>query len=993
MSTQPMRVAKGGLIDRTRLLRFRFDGRAFEGHPGDTLASALLAHGVRLLGRSFKYHRPRGIVAAGVDEPNALVELGTGARLEPNTLATQVELYDGLVASSQNRWPSLRFDLMALNSLLAPILPAGFYYKTFMWPASFWEPVYERLIRRSAGLGRAARAPDPDAYEHGHLHCDVLVVGAGPAGLAAALAAGASGARVLLADERPHLGGTLAFERRTVGDEEAADWIGSTARSLAALSEVRILRRTCVFGYYDHNVLGALERVADPSFAGAEHAPRQRFWTIRARQVVLATGALERPLVFADNDRPGIMLASAVRAYLNGYGVVPGRRIVVATNNDDAYRTALDAHAVGIEVAAVVDCRADSGPLADRARCAGIPVRAGTVVSRACGGREVRAVELATLDGTALGRLECDLVAMSGGWNPTLHLSSQSGARPGWSEALATFVPGVPCQAERSAGAARGVFDLAGCLADGLRAGAEAAAAGGFPAADLPPPPPAEDELPEAALQPLWWVRGGRGKAFVDFQNDVTAADLRLAVREGYVAAEHAKRYTTLGMATDQGKIANVNGLAILAEARGDPIPEVGVTTFRPPYAPVAIGSFAGHARGRHYQPVRRTAIHPGHERHGAVFVEAGHWLRPQYYPAGAEDVATATAREALAVRRAVGLCDVSTLGKIDLQGPDTAAFMDRLYVNMFSTLPVGRARYGLMLREDGIVFDDGTTSRLGEQHFLMTTTTANAAAVLAHMEFYAQTVWPELDLRFCSVTEQWAGIALSGPRAREVLARVVDGLDVSNEALPYMGVAATTIGGVPARIFRISFSGELAYEINVPAGYGEAVWELLMGAGAPFEIVPYGMEALGVLRIEKGHVAGPELDGRTTARDLGLGRMLSARKAFVGQKLMVRPGLADPQRPALVGLKPVEPGARLRGGAHLVEDPQRASGEDSLGHVTSVANSPTRGHWIALALVAGGPERLGQRLYAVYPLKDETVAVDVVHPVFVDPEGARVRA
>jgi sarcosine oxidase subunit alpha len=446
-------------------------------------------------------------------------------------------------------------------------------------------------------------------------------------------------------------------------------------------------------------------------------------------------------------------------------------------------------------------------------------------------------------------------------------------------------------------------------------------------------------------------------------------------------------------MATDQGKSANVNGLAILAEARGDPIPEVGITTFRPPYVPVAIGSFAGHARGRHYQPVRRTAIHPWHERRGAVFVEAGHWLRPQYYPVGGEDVAAATVREALAVRRSVGLCDVSTLGKIDLQGSDAAAFLDRLYVNLFSTLPVGRTRYGLMLREDGIVFDDGTTSRLGAQHFLMTTTTANAAAVLAHMELYAQTVWPELDVRFCSVTEQWAGIALSGPRAREVLARVVDGLDVSNEALPYMGVAETTIQGVRARIFRISFSGELAYEINVPAGYGEAVWELLMAAGAVFDIVPYGMEALGVLRIEKGHVAGPELDGRTTARDLGLGRMLSTRKAFIGQRLMARPGLADPKRPALVGLKPAETGARLRGGGHVVEDPRRASGETSLGHVTSVANSPTLGHWIALALVAGGAERLDQRLYAVYPLKDEAVAVDVVHPVFVDPEGARVRA
>ena len=581
---------------------------------------------------------------------------------------------------------------------------------------------------------------------------------------------------------------------------------------------------------------------------------------------------------------------------------------------------------------------------------------------------------------------------MSGGWNPTVHLSSQSGARPAWSEDLATFLPGAPCQAERSAGASRGVFDLAGCIADGARAGAEAAAAAGF-RAHPPQPPPAADEPREAALKPLWRVRGGKGKAFVDFQNDVTAEDVLLAAREGYVAAEHAKRYTTLGMATDQGKTANVNGLAILAEARGDPIPEVGITTFRPPYTPVAIGSFVRHARGRHYQPIRRTAIHDWHEGRGAVFVEAGHWLRPQYYPVGDEEVAAATAREALAVRRSVGLCDISTLGKIDLQGPDAVAFLDRLYVNGFSSLAVGRARYGVMLREDGIVFDDGTASRLGVHHFLMTTTTANAAAVLAHMEFYAQTVWPELDVRFCSVTEQWAGIALSGPRAREVLGRVVDDLDVGNAALPHMGVAETAIRGVRARVFRISFSGELAYEINVPAGYGEAVWELLMEAGAACDIIPYGMEALSVLRIEKGHVGGPELDGRSTARDLGLGRLLSARKAFIGQRLMERPGLTNAQRPALVGLKPVDREARLRGGAHVVEDPQRARGEISLGHLTSVANSPTLGHAIALALVAGGPQRIGQRLYAVYPLKDETVAVDVVHPVFVDHEGARVRA
>lgn len=878
---------------------------------------------------------------------------------------------------------------MAVNGLLSPLLPAGFYYKTFMWPASFWEPVYERLIRRGAGLGRAAAAPDPDRYESCHVHGDILVVGAGPAGLAAALAAGRSGARVILAEQQPHLGGNLRSERRTLDGKPAAAWGDDAERELAGMTEVRVLRRTSVFGYYDHNVLGAVERVGDHLGARSEHTPRQRLWTIRAGQVVLATGALERPLVFAGNDRPGVMLASAARAYVNRYGVAPGRRAVVATNHDDAYRTALDLAAAGIEVAAVVDCRANAGPLAERAREAGITVRFTSVVRGTLGGRRVRGVELADLDGLPLDRLDCDLLATSGGWNPAVHLASQSGARPGWSETLAAFVPGEPVQAERSAGAARGVLDLAGCIADGDRAGAAAATALGFaaaPASRLP----LTDEPPEAPIRPLWRVEGGKGKAFVDFQNDVTVADINLAAREGYVSVEHAKRYTTLAMATDQGKTSSVNGLAILALARGEPIPEVGITTFRPPYTPVAIGNFAGHERGRHYQPIRRTAIHPWHERNGAVFVEAGLWLRPQHYPKPGESVAAATAREALAVRTSVGLCDVSTLGKIDLQGPDAAAFLDRLYVNGFSTLAVGRARYGLMLREDGIAFDDGTTSRLGEDHFLMTTTTANAGAVLAHMERYAQTVWPELDVQFCSVTEQWAAMALSGPRSRDVLARVVGGLEVTNEALPYMGVAETTVAGAPARIFRISFSGELAYEINVPAGYGEAVWERVMAAGTELDIIPYGMEALGVLRIEKGHVAGPELDGRTTARDLGLGRMLSTRKAFIGQKLMERPGLADPKRPALVGLFPVDRAQRLRGGAHLVAN---ADSADSIGHVTSVAFSPTLGHWITLALVAGGAERQGQRMHAVYPLRGETVAVEVVHPVFVDPEGARVRA
>jgi len=988
--SQPFRLADRGRIDRTRRIAFRFDGRALEGHPGDTLASALLANGIHLVARSFKYHRPRGILAAGVEEPNALVELRRDARREPNTRVTQIELHQGLTAQSQSRWPSLRFDLQAINSWFAPIFVGGFYYKTFMWPAAFWEPVYERLIRRASGLGRAARAPDPDAYENCHLHCDVLVVGAGPAGLMAARAAGASGARVVLCDENPGPGGWLLRERVSVDGAPASTWLDQVEAELAGLPEVRVFRRTTVFGFYDHNVLAAVERANDHVAEPPAHQPRQRMWTIRANQVVIAAGSHERPLVFAGNDRPGVMLASAVRAYLNQYGVLTGNNVVVVTNNDDAYRTAIDLVGAGVRVPVIADARSAPGPMAERAQHLGIEVRTGTLPLAARGGRRVRALELVTTEGEPAGDLACDCIAMSGGFNPAVHLASQSGPKPVWRDDLGAFVPGEAIQRERSAGAARGVFELRACLEDGARAGTDAARAAGFADAEKLAVPDVE-AIEEAPIRPIWNVPD-HGKAFVDFQNDVTVKDIELAHQEGYVSIEHTKRYTTLGMATDQGKTANVNGLAILARLRGEPIPAVGTTTFRPPYTPVAIGSFAGPERGLHFQPNRRTAMHTWHEHNGAVFVEAGQWLRPQYYPRAGELEAETIARETHAVRQSVGLCDVSTLGKIDVFGPDAAEFLNRLYVNGFKTLAVGRARYGLMLREDGHVYDDGTTSRLADDHFFMTTTTANAAGVLAHMEYYHRCVWPELDVAFCSATEQWCGMALAGPNARKVLERVVDNADVSNRALPFMGVLETTIDRAPARIFRISFSGELGYEINVPWGHGIATWEQVIDAGSAFDITPYGTEALGQLRLEKGHVAGPELDGRTTAQDLGLGRMMSTKKAFIGQALAQRPGMTHPDRPALVGLQPVDRGARLRAGAHLVENPRTATSETSLGWVSSVGYSPALGHWIGLGFIRGGAVRHGEGAVAYHPLKDERVPVEITSPHFVDPEGERLR-
>ncbi len=990
MSGQRFRTAEGGLVDRGRTLSFRFDDVEYTGHPGDTLASALIASGVHLVGRSFKYHRPRGIFTAGPEEPNALVELRGGARREPNTRATVVELYDGLEASSQNRWPSLHFDLMAINGVLSPFLPAGFYYKTFMWPSRFWEKVYEPAIRRAAGLGRASGLPDPDHYQRETLHCDVLVVGAGPAGLVAALAAARGGARVVLAEQDHRVGGGLLRDSRRIGELDGPGWADDMARRYLGCEAATLLTRTTVFGYYDHNTLAAVERVGDHLPEPPAHAPRQRLWRIHAHRVILATGAIERPLVFGDNDRPGIMLASAARAYATRYAARPGNVAVVFTNNDSVYHGLADLAAAGVTVRAVVDSRREPNPAAaTRAEAVGARLLRGAVIRRVHGRLRVAGV---TVDaGGVQARIDCDLVCVSGGWNPDVALHSQTGVRPVWDAAIAAFVPGRPRQAECSVGAAAGTFDTAAALGAANAAGAEAARACGFEATgDAPAWDPGT--VSPYSIEPLWRVNG-HGKALVDLQNDVADSDIDLSAREGYRSVEHLKRYTTLGMATDQGKLSNVNGLGILATALEAPVEAVGTTTFRPPVAPVAMGLLAGNARGRHFQPTRYTPMHDWHARHGAVFVEAGQWLRPRYYPRAGEDMHAASVRETLAVRNGVGLCDVSTLGKIDVQGADAGEFLDRLYCNGFKSLPVGKARYGLMLREDGMVLDDGTTSRLGDDHYFVTTTTGEAAAVMAHVEYYQQAVWPDLDVQAVSVTEQWAGIAIAGPDSRRVLQKLVNGLDLSNEAFPFLAVAEFEFGAVPARLFRISFSGELAYELNVPAGYGESAWEALMEAGAEFGITPYGTEALGVMRIEKGHVAGPEINGQTTAADLGLGRMMSTKKDFVGRVLAGREALVDGARPALVGVRCVKPGERLYAGAHLVADGAAVAAANDLGHVTSVTYSPMLDNWIALALVSGGRERLGQRLRAVNPLQGHEVEVDVVSPHFFDPDNERLHA
>ena len=989
---QACRLPTGGLIERDRIFTFAFDGRSYEGYPGDTLASALLANGVHLVGRSFKYHRPRGILTAGPEEPNALIELRKGARREPNTRATTAELYDGLIAASQNRWPSLRFDLMAINSLLAPILSAGFYYKTFMWPAAFWEKVYEPLIRRAAGLGRAAGEADPDTYEKAYLHCDVLVIGGGAAGLMAALAAGRTGLRVVLCEQDFRLGGRLIADNRVLNDRSSADWVAQMAGELAALPDVRILLRSTVFGVYDHGTYAALERVNDHVAVPPEHEPRQRLWRIHTRRCVLAAGAIERPLVFGDNDRPGVMLAGAVRAYLNRFALAPGRRAVVFGTSDETAATVSDLARAGVGIAAVIDPRgAVPHGIEVAARVVGARLIAGGAIIRALGRARVRAVEVRTATG-ATERIGCDLVCVCGGWTPSIHLASHLGARPVWNGRLAAFIPAALPDGMAVAGAANGQLALADALAAGAKAGLEAAAQCG--ACGQPVEVPATDGESSLTMA-LWRVRAARGKAFVDLQNDVTDEDVALAGHEGFRAAEHLKRYTTLGMATDQGKTSNITGLALMAEFTAKAIPQTGSTTFRPPYTPVAIGALAGNHRGKEFRPTRLPPSHNWACERGAHFVEAGQWLRAQFYPQpGETDWLSSVNREVRTVRSRVGLCDVSTLGKIDVQGRDAAEFLDRVYTTSWKALPIGKARYGLMLREDGMVLDDGTIARLDAERYVVTTTTANAAKVLAHMELCAQWWWPELDVQLSSVTDAWAQFALAGPRARHVLHKVVDGqYDISDAAFPYLAAGQLTVmGGLPARLFRISFSGELAYELAVPAGYGETLWRHMMESGRGLGIEPYGTEALGSMRIEKGHVAGNEINGHTTARDLGLGRMLSGAKDFVGRVMAQRPGLMAADRPRLVGVKPVNRQDRLRAGAHFIRAGAKPTGCEDEGYVTSVAFSPALDHWVGLGLLARGPERHGEQVRAWDPVRGGDVAVEICHPVFYDPTGERLR-
>jgi sarcosine oxidase subunit alpha len=985
------RIAGAGRLTPARSARFTFDGKAMQGLEGDTLASALLANGVHLVGRSFKYHRPRGFLSAGAEEPNALVGIHRdGARKTPNVRATVQEIYDGLTAVSQNRWPSLAYDVGEVNDLGSPFFSAGFYYKTFMWPKAAWDKVYEPFIRRAAGLGIAPDQPDPDHYSSLYAHCDVLVVGGGAAGIAAALAASASGARVILADEQPDFGGALRFETGAQIDGKAGwDWAQASIASLKGMSNVRVLNRTTAFGYYAQNMVGLVERVTDHVASPHKDLPRERLWQVRAKKVVLATGAIERHMVFADNDRPGIMLASAARTYLNHYGVAVGRNVGVFTANDSAYAAAIDLKKAGVAIAAIVDVRDDpQGAAVEEARALGIEILAGHAVTKTGGRLRVSSMAVAPKNGGAARVIPIDALLMSSGWTPSVHLFSQSRGKVAFDEATQRFLPGQYAQDCVSVGACNGTDTLDAVIDEAYAAGEKAAAG-------------PKVSSPAAATRENWTggmlgATHGAGpgdavKAFVDFQNDVTAKDLRQAVREGMRSIEHVKRFTTNGMATDQGKTSNMHGLAIAAETLGKPIPEVGLTTFRAPYTPVTFGAIVGHSRGSLFDPTRRTAMHGFAERHGAVFEDVGQWKRAWYFPQAGEDMHQAVARESRTVRQSAGIFDASTLGKIEVVGPDAAQFMELLYTNPWAKLEPGRCRYGIMLREDGFIYDDGVVGRLAPDRFHVTTTTGGAARVMNHMEDYLQTEFPQLNVYLTSISEQWAVIAVQGPKSREIIAPLVEGIDVSDAAMPHMSVREGKICGVPTRLFRMSFTGERGFEIDVPADYGEAVMEAVWAEAQKHGACLYGTETMHVLRAEKGYIiVGQETDGTVTPNDAGLDWAIGKKKTdFIGIRGLRRPDLVSGGRKQLVGLKTVDPNVVLEEGAQVVATPDQPVPMKMIGHVTSSYWSSNCGRSMALALVADGRDKIGQRLFV--PMPDRTIEVEVTGTVFFDESGERL--
>jgi len=996
---QSYRLDKIGLINRDKKISFKFNGKKYFGYEGDTIASALIANGVHLVGRSFKYHRPRGFFGAGVDEPYAIVQLYRNNETDPNVRATEQELFEGLEVKSVNCWPSVNFDIGAINNFLNKFFPAGFYYKTFMWPKSFWYRVYEPFIRKAAGFGVASIKHDNERYEHKYEYCDLLIAGSGPSGLSSAYAAAKNGARVILAEDKPRFGGSLLTSEVNIGNQSGKEWADNIVAELKEMSNVIVKNRAQVFGYYDHNMLVMSERINDHLPKSKKYSPKQRLWYIRAKEVVISSGSIERPIVFGNNDTPGVVLASAAKEYLKVYGVLVGKKPLIFTNNDSAYETAIEFKKNGIWPI-VLDTRENpDSEIVNEAKSMGIDIKFSHVVIAAKGYKKVKIAEIAKISANKkdLGKIEtisCDCICVSGYWTPTIHLASQSGNKTKFKKEIDAFVPDKSKQKETTLGSANGIFNLEDTLKTSFEAGHEISKK--ITNNDNKLSIPQVSEKKHTQHDKFWCVplpKEKKYKRFLDFQNDVAVTDVELALREGYRSIEHVKRYTTLGMATDQGKTSNLNGLQLVSNIENKIVPSVGHTTFRPPYTPVTIGAIVGREIGKHSKPTRKSPMHRWHEKNNAVFVDAGVWLRPRYYKQGNEGLFEASKREAENVRKNVGLCDVTTLGKIDVKGPDAAEFLNRVYTNAWLKLPVGKARYGVMLREDGIVMDDGTTTRISENHYHMTTTTAQAANVLSHLEYYLQIVWPELNVNVVSTTEQWAGAAIAGPNSRSLLQKLFPGVDVSNEGLPFMGYLESALFGIPARIFRISFSGELAYEVNVESDNGNFMWEKIIEIGKEFLIQPYGTEALSTLRIEMGHVAGSELDGRTIPYDNGLDGLVSKKKDFIGKRSLSRKAFIAKDRQKVVGVVPLDKKTGIPEGSHLVKDPNGKLPNPKLGHISASCWSVEHNNPFSLAILKDGKNMIGQKLFAVSPVKNKTIPVEIVSSHYVDPKGERVRS
>ena len=996
---QDFRLDSIGLINRDKKILFKFNGKSYFGYEGDTLASALIANGVHLVGRSFKYHRPRGFFGAGVDEPYAIVQLYRNNETDPNVRATEQEIFEGLEATSVNCWPSVNFDVGAINNFLNKFFPAGFYYKTFMWPKSFWYKVYEPFIRKSAGFGIASTKHDKERYEHKYEYCDLLITGSGPSGLASAYAAAKNGARVILAEDKPRFGGSLLTSDVNIGNQSGKEWADNIITELKEMPNVIVKNRAQIFGYYDHNMLVMSERMNDHLPKSKKYSPKQRLWYIRAKEVVISSGSIERPLVFGNNDTPGVVLSSAAKEYLKVYGVLVGKKPLIFTNNDSAYETAIEFKKNGIDPI-VLDTRSKANSeIINEAKNLNINIKFSYVVIAAKGYKKVKSAEIAKIseDKKDLGKIEninCDCICVSGFWTPTIHLTSQSGNKTKFNKEIDAFVPGQSKQEETTVGSANGIFTLEETLRTSFEVGHKISKKITNNDNKISVPQVAEKKYTQH--DKFWCVplpKEKKYKRFLDFQNDVAVTDVELALREGYRSIEHVKRYTTLGMATDQGKTSNLNGLQLVSNIVNKIVPELGHTTFRPPYTPVSIGAIVGREVGKHSKPTRKSPIHSWHEKNNAVFVDAGAWLRPRYYKQGNETLFEASKREATNVRKNVGICDVTTLGKIDIKGPDAAELLNRVYTNAWLKLPVGKARYGAMLREDGIVMDDGTTTRISENHYHMTTTTAQAANVLSHLEYYLQVIWPELKVNVVSSTEQWAGAAIAGPNSRNLLQKLFPNIDVSNEGLPFMGYLEGNLFGVYARIFRISFSGELAYEINVESDNGNFMWEKIIEIGKEFSVQPYGTEALSTLRIEMGHVAGSELDGRTIPYDNSLEGLVSKKKDFIGKRSLGREAFVAKDRQRVVGVVPLDKKTSIPEGSHLVKDANAKLPNPKLGHISASCWSVEYNNPFSLAILHDGKNMIGQKLFALSPLRNKSIPVEIVSSHYVDPKGVRVRS